>query len=141
MVWKDKPLGVFEIGMDRGMYIAILGAQGLKGDNDMDEPSVFNIPKHMFWVEWNKIKGMPKDTGQRLLIAETDITMAKHNLLHLLENENRPGPDYYKDCIKFNWVSALVKSHQKHVEDNGGDYSYYTLTEEDIKWQKKLKMT
>ena len=78
----------------------------------MEEPSVFNIPKHMFWVEYNKIKGMPKDTAKRLFIAELDKTLAKHNMLNLTENANRPGPDYYNDCIKFNWVSALVKSHK-----------------------------
>ena len=111
LVWKEKPISVFDIGFDRGLYIAALGAQGLRGDTDIEEPSFLNIPKHAFWVEWNKLKGMPKETGQRLLIAETDITMAKHDKLHLLENASRPGPDYYKDCIKFNWVTALVSSH------------------------------
>ena len=74
-----------------------------------------------------------------MLIAETDIEMAKWNKLNLLENPNRPGPDYYKDCIKFNWVSAMVKSHKKHIASKGEDYEYYTLTDEDIAWQAKMK--
>ena len=73
------------------------------------------------------------------MIAETDIEMAKHNKLDLLENPNRPGPDYYKDCIKFNWVSALVKNHKAHIVKKGEDYTYYTLTDEDIAWQAKMK--
>ena len=77
---------------------------------------------------------MPKETAMRLFIAESDITLAKHGRLAYVRNPNRPGPDYYKDCKKFNWVSAMVKSHKKHVSDKGGDYEYYTLTDEDIAW-------
>ena len=57
----------------------------------------------------------------------------------MLENPNRPGPYYYKDCIKFNWVTALIKNHKSYITDKGGDYEYLTLTEEDLKWQAKLK--
>ena len=85
-----------------------MGVKGVKGDIEIDEPSIFNIPKHAVWTEWQKVKGMPKETGMRLFIAESDIEMAKHDKLHLLENPNRPGPNYYIDCIKFNWVTALV---------------------------------
>ena len=108
LVWKEKPLTVFEVGFDRGVYIITLGVKGRKGEIEIPEPSVFNIPKHAVWAEWQKVKGMPKETGMRLFIAESDIEMAKHDKLSLLENPNRPGPDYYKDCKKFNWVTALV---------------------------------
>ena len=64
-VWEKKPISFFAIGMERGMYLGVLGAQGLKGDRDdhMKEPSIFNVPLHMFWVEWNTTKGMPKATA------------------------------------------------------------------------------
>ena len=65
---------------------------------------------------------MPKETAMRLSIVESDIEMAKHNKLHLLENPNRPGPDYYKDCKKLD--------SEEEVDLNE------TLTEEDLKWQK-----
>ena len=29
------------------------------------------------------------------------------------EDPKRPGPDYYKHCIKFNWIDALVSNHQE----------------------------
>jgi hypothetical protein len=60
--------------------------------------------------------------------------MEKHDKLALLENTNRPGPNFYDDCVKFNWVTALVKSHKKHIEGKGENYEYYMLTEEDLKW-------
>ena len=85
------------------------------------------------------MKGMPLDTAKRLLISESEIEMAKHNKLNLLENPNRPGPDYYKDCNKFNWVNAMVKSHKKHITDKGEDYDSLTLTDEDLAWQAKMK--
>ena len=44
---------------DRYIYIFALGAQGLYGDNTTPEPSVFNIGAHMWWNEWNKLKGLP----------------------------------------------------------------------------------
>ena len=49
MVWKTKPISVFEIGMDRGIYILTLGLQARKGDRTMEEPSILNIPKHAVW--------------------------------------------------------------------------------------------
>ena len=36
----------------------------------------------------------------------------------MIPDPKRPGPNYYDDCIKFNWIDALVKNHKKA----GGDY-------------------
>ena len=32
LVWKEKPLTVFEVGFDRGVYIITLGVKGRKGE-------------------------------------------------------------------------------------------------------------
>ena len=45
----------------------------------------------------------------------------------------RPGPNYYDDCIKFNWVDALVKNHKK-AEGN----DLYTATKEEMAALLKL---
>ena len=50
------------------------------------------------WTAWNKLKGMSKITAEKLLITETDKIFEQYGKLALLENPNRPGPDYYKDC-------------------------------------------
>ena len=31
----------------------------------------------------------------------------------VIPDPKRPGPNYYDDCIKFNWVDALIKNHKK----------------------------
>ena len=33
-----------------------------------------------------------------------------------LDNKNAPGPDYYSECKKFNWVSALVIKHENYYK-------------------------
>ena len=65
----------------------------------------------MFWDKWNELKGMPKDTAKRLSIYEWDKLFAELGKLYLLENPNRPGPDYYSECKKFNWATKLVENH------------------------------
>ena len=126
-IWQvKKPLGVFELGIDRGVYLAVLYWAGRNGSNiTMEKPSVLNFPKRMFWNKRQELKDMPKKTAQKLLIIETDKELAEADMLHLLENPNRPGPGYYDDCKKFNWATAMLKSHTKYVTDKGGDYEYY----------------
>ena len=80
---------------------------------------------------------MPKETAYRLMIAETDIEFKKHDMLYMLENPNRPGPDYYKDCKMYDWKTNLIDSHRLYIEGKGEDYEYYTLSAEDEKWRKK----
>ena len=70
----------------------------------------------------------------RIMIKETDIEFEKFDKLPLLENPNRPGPDYYKDCKQYNWINDLVDKHRKYVKDSGKDYQYYLETEDEKKW-------
>ena len=44
--------------------------------------------------------------------------MREYNYEEAIADPKRPGPNYYDDCIKFNWVDALVKNHKK----DGGNY-------------------
>ena len=32
---------------------------------------------------------------------------------HVIPDPNRPGPDYYSECKKYNWVDELVKKHEE----------------------------
>ena len=49
-----------------------------------------------------------------------DEILTENNLGDIVPDPNRPGPDYYKDCNKFNWVDALV---EKHKEKTGFVYA------------------
>ena len=51
----------------------------------------------------------------------------------VIQDPMRPGPNYYDDCIKFNWVDALVKNHKK-AEGN----DLYTATKEEMAALLKL---
>ena len=61
------------------------------------------------------MRGMSQETAMRILIRETDIEFAKHNKLPLLENPNRPGPDYYENCKLYNWVNDLIEDRKSVV--------------------------
>ena len=52
---------------------------------------------------------------------------------NVIEDPNRPGPDYYKDCKKYNWVDELVKKHKKETG------LVYTASKDDM--DQILKLT
>ena len=62
----------------------------------------------------------------KLVIITITAILKENGLERFLVNNDRPGPDYYEDCIKFNWVDELKGKHQKHLE-RIGDKSFYTV--------------
>ena len=75
----------------------------------------------------------------KLIIIAITAIFKENNLENLLVNKDRPGPDYYKDCIKFNWVDALKSKHKKYLETIG-DKTFYTvkLTAEEEALMKEM---
>ena len=54
------------------------------------------------------------------MFINLSIEMIKEfELTRLIEKQDprRPGPDYYKDCIQFNWVDALVDKHKNSLSN------------------------
>ena len=66
--------------------------------------------------------------------------MVEYGFAYVIPDPNRPGPDYYKDCNEFNWASSLIKSHQKHIQENGKEDVYkIEYTPEELALIQKLK--
>ena len=93
----------------------------------------------MFWNSYENKKGMSKELCWKLIIINITDMMTENDLQELLVNEKRPGPNYYDDCIKFNWVTALKDNHKKYM-DNLGDKEFYTvkLSAEEEAYLKKM---
>ena len=43
---------------------------------------------------------------------------------YLIPDPNRPGPDYYKDCKKYDWIESLTNNHKAHIKLNNGEDVY-----------------
>ena len=70
------------------------------------------------------MKGMSKELCSKLIIKTMTDLFTEYEKQDLLINRNRPGPNYYDDCIQFNWVSALKDRHKTFMENNG-DFDFY----------------
>ena len=66
--------------------------------------------------------------------------MEEYGFGDVIPDPKRPGPDYYKDCVKFNWATKLIESHKKHIEYSG-KYDVYKIefTAEELAIIQKLK--
>ena len=62
----------------------------------------------------------------KLIIITITAIFKENGLERFLVNKDRPGPDYYKDCIKFNWVDELKGKHKTYLEKIGYK-SFYTV--------------
>ena len=59
----------------------------------------------------------------------------------MLENPKRPGPNYYEGCTHLKIAkTGGLKTKTQYITDKSGSKEYYTLTDEDKKWAKKLKL-
>ena len=59
--------------------------------------------------------------------------MIEFNYGYLIPDPLRPGPDYYKNCKKFDWVEKLKKSHSNYIKLNNGEDVYaYKYTKEEL---------
>ena len=57
---------------------------------------------------------------------------------NLIKDPNRPGPNYYDDCIEFNWIDHIVNKHKKHLKRNGLSLELYEEEERKEKALRKL---
>ena len=70
-----------------------------------------------------------------------------HDILNDLGQENliadpkRPGPNYYDDCKKFNWVDVLVQNHKSELLEKGLNTDIYNndFSQDELMLLKKLK--
>ena len=123
---NPRPVSNLQIGITRGLNIYGYFRQAKKGDNTEEKPSFIDVMGVMKWNAYEAQRGKPKDLMYKLIIIAITAIMKENGLERLLVNEDRPGPDYYKDCIKFNWVEALKTKHKTYLEKIG-DKSFYTV--------------
>ena len=97
-------------------------------------PSFLNFAKKEIYDNWQRMRGMSQVTAKRIMIRETDIEFAKHNKLEMLENPNRLGPDYYKNCKLKSKVNKLVDTNISSIDDKDGNTEYIAETEDEQKW-------
>ena len=126
------PISGAEMGFDRALKIYGLGSQGVYGDRADDkpngkEPGFWDIVGKIKWDAWGKYKGTPMDVAQKANNKLMHELLIEKGYGHIIPDPTRPGPNYYDDCIKFNWVDALVKNHKEKV---GGDG--YTASAEEM---------
>jgi len=93
----------------------------------------------MKWNAYEKMKGKSVDLMYKLIIIDITAIFTENNLEQLLVNKNRPGPNYYDDCIKFNWVDALKDKHKMYMVKKG-DKEFYSvkLTDEEKAFLKEM---
>ena len=74
-----------------------------------------------------------------MFIVYVSKLLTEEGLAQHLENPNRPGPDYYKDCKNWNWIEILTKNHRDHLEKQG-IYNIYgvDMNQEEIDEMNKL---
>ena len=128
----------FEIGLNRGMKIYGIGRQGEFGDvtdekPDGKKPSFVDIIGTMKWNAWKENEGVDRVIAQKATIKLLHDILREYKFESAIEDPKRPGPNYYDDCIKFNWVDALVKNHK---EDGYG--KEYEATKEEMEALLKL---
>ena len=72
-----------------------------------------------------------------MFIKEASIVLIEQGYEKMIKDDpKRPGPDYYKDCIKFNWVDALVSKHKESLSGDGKSmYDTRFNKEDEAAWQ------
>ena len=126
-----------EIGMKRGLKMYGFGMCGAYGNQTKEKPWFGDIIGVLKWNAWEEMRGAPEKTCQKMFIKLAHEVLIEYNYGFMIEQDpRRPGPDYYNDCIKFNWVDALVGKHKENLsEDNKNLYKYNFDKEDDAAWQ------
>ena len=122
-----KPMKItgWQMGKDRGLKLYGLSRQGFFGDRkdshkNGEKPSVFDFIELWKWEAWESYRGTDKILAQKGAVKLMDDILREFDYGHVVPDPKRPGPDYYSECEKFNWVEALVK---KHKEKTGFQYA------------------
>ena len=134
---EPRLISDLEFGMTRGLKMYGLGMCGGFGDQKKEKPSFFDIIGVMKWDAWENLKGVPRSTCQKMFVKIATEILVEYNYGHMIEQDpKRPGPDYYKDCIKFNWVDTLIKKHKESLTGDGKSiYDFKPNKEDDAAWK------
>ena len=86
----------------------------------------------MKWDAWDKIKGVPKRICQKMFVKLAHEVLIENGYAKMIEQDpKRPGPNYYDDCIKFNWVDALIDKHKDSLSGNNKNLYNFDLNKEE----------
>ena len=112
------------MGWDYAIDLFGVGKCGQYGDNTAEKPSFIDVVATIKWDAWSKYNGVPSDLCKKMFLEKGQAMMEKFGHADKIPDPNRPGPDYYKNCIKFNWVDALVAKHKKFIKLSNGEDVY-----------------
>lgn len=88
---------------------------------------------------WVKAKGMSKEAAVDQAIPIMHEIFREYGFGSIIADPNRPGPNYYKDCKKYNWIEHLVDKHKSHLKLTGKSVKLYQNEELYNKGLEKLK--
>ena len=116
---EPRILSDMDIGLRRGLPLYALGMQGEYGDQTSEKPWFGDIVGTLKWDAWEDVKGQTKELCQKLFIIKTHELFEEEGKSEYLVNANKPGPNYYSECKKYDWIEELIVSHKKHIEVSG----------------------
>ena len=117
---NKKPMRItgWQMGKDRGLRLYGLSRQGYFGDRKDEykngkKPAFYDIIKLWQWEAWESFRGTDKKLAQKAANNLMHELLVEFGYAHVIPDPNRPGPDYYSECKKYNWVDELVKKHEE----------------------------
>ena len=81
-------------------------------DGSGNKPPFYDIVGNWKYDAWESLRGTDQILSQKLCIELMHEIMTEFGYADMISDPNRPGPDYYSDCKKFNWIDALRKNHK-----------------------------
>ena len=98
-----------------------------------EKPPFWDIVGVWKWEAWESYRGTPMEVAQKACNKLMHDLLIEYNMGDKIPDPNRPGPNYYDNCKKFNWVDALVKKHKNEV-----GRKFYETSEEELALILKL---
>ena len=75
-----------------------------------------------------------------MFLEQAQASMEEFGFSEKIPDPKRPGPKYYSECKKFNWIDTLIEKHKKHLTlSNGEDVYAIEYTQEELAIMQKLK--
>ena len=108
-----KPVTNEQVGIERGLFIWGCVKQLKEGNNKTKRPKFTDVLASMKWKTYEGQKGLSREVLFNKIIRTISLVFMENEKEELLENPNRPGPDYYSDCVRAHWIDETVKQHKQ----------------------------
>ena len=82
------------------------------------------------WNAWDKLRGTSRIDCIKEAIPIMHEILTEYDYGYIIEDPNRPGPNYYDDCKQFKWIDHLIIKHKFHLSIKGLNPELYRSQEE-----------